>query len=346
MAQSIQGTAIYPDRMALPPGAVFEATLEEVLRHDLPAGTIARTRISPPGRPPIAFTITYDPAKILPHHHYCVRARIFVNQEILFTSWATALVITGGGMMTGGRPTKVSLVLRRAAAAQSGPSNPAGTRPLTGTYWKAIELGGKPTPTQEPTREAHLQFHPIGFVGSDGCTLIGGTYQLEGDLIEFGPLPESQMACLNGGEIARTFREALKSATRLTVLGDRLELFDKTGKRVAVFAAGAEGSVTLPPARFDGTSWQLVKFQGSDGTMLTPDDGAKYIIAFSAAGRLTARVDCNWGRGSWTSTGSNLEFGPLALTRAKCPSGLCTIPPRRQFGQPPTSGRPDFPQNS
>jgi para-nitrobenzyl esterase len=32
------------------------------------------------------------------------------------------------------------------------------------------------------------------------------------------------------------------------------------------------------------------------------------------------RIDCNRGRGTWKSSGPNqLQFGPLALTRAKCP---------------------------
>ncbi|HXD18511.1 MAG TPA: META domain-containing protein [Vicinamibacterales bacterium] len=68
-----------------------------------------------------------------------------------------------------------------------------------------------------------------------------------------------------------------------------------------------------------GTSWRLVKFQGSGGTTLTPDDRSKYTIAFGAYGRLTARVDCNRGRGTWKSSGSNqLQVGALALTRAAC----------------------------
>jgi para-nitrobenzyl esterase len=52
------------------------------------------------------------------------------------------------------------------------------------------------------------------------------------------------------------------------------------------------------------------------------DDGTKYTIEFGADGRLNARIDCNRGRGTWTSSGSNqLQFGPLALTRATCPAG-------------------------
>ena len=71
-----------------------------------------------------------------------------------------------------------------------------------------------------------------------------------------------------------------------------------------------------------GTSWQLVKFQGSDDTTLTPDDRSKCTIAFGANGQLTARVDCNRGRGSWKSC--RLESTPgrsAALTRAACPAG-------------------------
>jgi uncharacterized lipoprotein YbaY len=85
-AQSIQGTATYRERMALPPAAVFEAALEDVSRADAPAETIALTRVASPGNPPIAFTITYDPASILPDHRYVVRARILLDDKLIFTT--------------------------------------------------------------------------------------------------------------------------------------------------------------------------------------------------------------------------------------------------------------------
>jgi heat shock protein HslJ len=98
-----------------------------------------------------------------------------------------------------------------------------------------------------------------------------------------------------------------------------------------VFAATAITATVLnsiaaqaPPtaANLTGTSWQLVKFQGSDDTTLTPDDRSKYTIEFGADGRLSARIDCNRGRGTWKTTGpSQLQLGPLALTRAMCPPG-------------------------
>jgi para-nitrobenzyl esterase len=79
---------------------------------------------------------------------------------------------------------------------------------------------------------------------------------------------------------------------------------------------------SAPEGGLAGTSWQLVKFESSDDTTLTPDDRAKYTIEFTADGQLIARIDCNRGHGTWKSSGpSQIEFGPMALTRAQCPPG-------------------------
>jgi metallo-beta-lactamase class B len=57
---------------------------------------------------------------------------------------------------------------------------------------------------------------------------------------------------------------------------------------------------TAPPT-LGGTSWRLVKFQGSDDTTLTPDDKTKYTIEFGADGRLSARIP-----------DGGIEFEPIA----------------------------------
>jgi heat shock protein HslJ len=154
-------------------------------------------------------------------------------------------------------------MLRKVGAGQTAPPSPAGNKPLEGTYWKAIEPAGKPTPTQDAKREAHLLFQAGGRVsGLDGCNRITGTYELKGDAVTFGQVVGTQMACINtAAEIERAFRGALKDATRLTIVGDRLQLFDATGKQLAAFTAQAQTSSTAPG--LDGTSWQLVKFRAA-----------------------------------------------------------------------------------
>jgi para-nitrobenzyl esterase len=98
---------------------------------------------------------------------------------------------------------------------------------------------------------------------------------------------------------------------------DRLDLVER--------ATDAQDAMTTPQhaaAVLGGRSWQLVQFQGSNDKTLMPDDKAKYTIAFETDGRVSTRLDCNRGRGTWTSTGPHQrQFGPLALTRAMCPPG-------------------------
>src|SRR5262245_28549544 len=316
--QSIEGTATFRERMALPPTAVFEALLEDVSRAGAAAETIAHTRVPSPGNPPITFTIAYDPAKIQSNRRYVVRARILVDGKLLFTTDQANPVITGGN------PTRVSLMLRKVGAAQTPPPAAGGAKPLEGTYWRATELAGKPAPAQDPKSEAHLEFRAGRVSGSDGCNRVTGSFKLNGDRVTFGQMAATQMACIHSSGTEEPFHDALKNASKLTVAGDRLELFDAAGKRLAAFVAGTRPSVPTTGAvtGFAGTSWRLVKFQSMDDTTLTPDDRSKYTIEFKAGGKLSARIDCNRGNGTWKSAGeSQIEFGPLALTRAQCPPG-------------------------
>jgi len=53
-----------------------------------------------------------------------------------------------------------------------------------------------------------------------------------------------------------------------------------------------------------------------------PDDRAKYTLEFGEGGKLAVRLDCNRGLSTWKlGAPSQIEFGPLALTRAQCPPG-------------------------
>jgi len=89
----------------------------------------------------------------------------------------------------------------------------------------------------------------------------------------------------------------------------------------ALLVAGC-ARISPAPEALAGTSWQLVRFQGGDGSVLTPDGKAKYTVAFGADGVVNVRFDCNRGRGGWKSPGRNqLEFGPMGMTRAMCPPG-------------------------
>ena len=91
------------------------------------------------------------------------------------------------------------------------------------------------------------------------------------------------------------------------------------------FSGRAQTTTHTAATALSGTSWQLVKFQSGNDTTLTPDDPTKYTIAFDKESGVSLRIDCNRGHSSWKSAGPNqLEFGPMALTRAMCPPSPIT----------------------
>jgi para-nitrobenzyl esterase len=70
-----------------------------------------------------------------------------------------------------------------------------------------------------------------------------------------------------------------------------------------------------------GTSWRLARFTASDGRVLVPRESQSYTIAFAEEGTLAARVACNRGGASWTSSApGQLALGPLTLTKKGCPA--------------------------
>ncbi len=92
----ITGTASYRERMALPPGAVFEAVLEDVSLADAPAVELGRTTLEEPGNPPFHFDIEYDPTAVRPEGNYSVRAQVSVGRKLLFVSDTVNPVLTRG----------------------------------------------------------------------------------------------------------------------------------------------------------------------------------------------------------------------------------------------------------
>lgn len=102
----VTGTAHYPERIALPPRAVFEAVLSDVSRADAPAVEIGRAELPAPGVATIPFEILYDPATIDGDRRYAVRARVVLDEEALLVSDA------GQPVLTMGAPDQVDLPLR------------------------------------------------------------------------------------------------------------------------------------------------------------------------------------------------------------------------------------------
>jgi len=91
----ITGTVTYLQRIALPPAAVVQVTLQDISRQDAPATLLAREIIVTGGRQvPIPFTLAYDADAIDSRHTYVVAARIEAAGKLLFINDTVHPVIT------------------------------------------------------------------------------------------------------------------------------------------------------------------------------------------------------------------------------------------------------------
>lgn len=228
VADSITGTAIYRERMALPLDAIFEASIEEVSRADAPANVIATTTVKSP-RTPIDFVLTYDGKAIRPDGRYVVRGRITVNGQVWFASDSDTPLPTGDGAR------HVQLLLRRAAGEVGGVS-------LETTHWNLRTLHGVAVTPAEPTQEAWLTLDPADHRASGfaGCNQLTGDYTLEADRLTFRRMATTLRMCLHGMDQEEAFLKALPAVARWRVSGTQLALLDKDGVAIATFEAGAQ----------------------------------------------------------------------------------------------------------
>jgi putative lipoprotein len=65
-AGTLEGTAYYRERIALPPDAIFEAQLQDISRADASALVLGRARLEPAGELPFRFKISCDEAAVYP----------------------------------------------------------------------------------------------------------------------------------------------------------------------------------------------------------------------------------------------------------------------------------------
>ena len=98
---------------------------------------------------------------------------------------------------------------------------------LQDTYWKLLELDGKPVVTPEGMREAHVVLATDGSSarGHAGCNNFFGTFQVAEDKLTFSALGSTMMACPEGMDTEQAFLQALGETTRYQISGQFLTLF-------------------------------------------------------------------------------------------------------------------------
>ena len=103
---------------------------------------------------------------------------------------------------------------------------------LLETYWRTVQIDGKAIARRPGTREPHIVLRREGsrVNGFAGCNSLAGGFRLDREMLGFGNLAMTRMACVGEGDaLEAAFTKALGSTVFWRITGNTLELRDAQG---------------------------------------------------------------------------------------------------------------------
>lgn len=261
---SVSGAAIYRERIALPPNAVFEAVLQDVSRQDAPAVIIGRTVIDPAGHPPYRFAIAYDAARIEPQNTYAVRAGITVDGKPMFVTDTMHRVLTGGA------PASVEIVMKMARA------------------------GTDQTAPQPPVPQGAARFHGMVVYFADAALIrechTGRRYPIamEGQFLEMQRVYAENRA-EPAAPLLMTLDGRVEPRPRMEGAGDQPTFIVD---QVVGSTPGANCDSIVAPAPLLDTRWEFETL-GGEFLHLADGDRPPYLLLQSESKTYSATAGCN-----------------------------------------------------
>ena len=115
----------------------------------------------------------------------------------------------------------------------------SGSANLEGRLWRMQSYRGADGQMLEtlPDIKTTAEFTDGQVGGNAACNTYNGSYELDGDQINFGLMMTTMMACPQGLEQEQQFNSVLRSATSYRFLNEYLELLGEGGTMLARFMA-------------------------------------------------------------------------------------------------------------
>jgi len=225
---TIEGSVWYRERIALPPQAEIQVSLQDVARMDTAADVVATTRFTPGAGPPWQFSLAYDPQKLHDKGRYVLRARIEAQGKLLFTNTSQTPAF---------EDSPVEIRVSPVGGLTPDPPDSG----LTKTHWVLTALGDQVASPGVQQRDVDMVLDPeeTRVSGFSGCNRFSGGYALNEDRLGFTALASTRMACPEGMEQEQRFLAALGQVARFILSGDSLALYSADDRLLLRFRAVA-----------------------------------------------------------------------------------------------------------
>ena len=154
--------------------------------------------------------------------------------------------------------------------------------------------------------------------GKAACNTYNGTYEVDGNKINFGMMMTTMMACpppIMEQELG--YLGSLEMVETFEVTKDNLKMFDADGQVVLEF-------VVLEPASLVGTDWLLTSYNNGKGGMQSLIIGSEITADFGEDETMKGYAGCNSYTASYEATENTISIGTAASTEMACmdPEGV------------------------
>jgi len=177
-------------------------------------------------------------------------------------------------------------------------TTPAGVNPLLNTRWSLQSWGA---PGAEITvlsgTGITLAFDEPGRAGGNsGCNSYSAPYTIQGDQLKFGETISTLMACAGQGvnDQERQYLEALRSAGRFSIAGERLTIWYNGGQKQLNFVIAPAATQTLPAP--SASQPERVQFAPGESSIRLSEElpngpaAKQYVLTASAGQTMTVDV--------------------------------------------------------
>ncbi len=153
-----------------------------------------------------------------------------------------------------------------------------------------------------------ILFEDGRFSGSSGCNRYGGSYTVEGDILELGEIASTRMACPPPGDaVERTYLGTLRGTAGWSTEDDELVLSDVEDVELLRFTVGTPVG-----------AWQVTSFLRGDA-VTSPIAGTEITASFDDEGQLSGSAGCNTYTSAYTTDAGSITIEAPATTRKLCP---------------------------
>jgi heat shock protein HslJ len=208
----------------------------------------------------------------------------------------------------------VTVAIVVAACSSGGSGGTGGT--LEGKNWKLTSYDFSGAATDVPAGLVVDATFAAGKVtGFSGCNVYNAPATVDGAKLTVGKAATTAKAC----EPTATTLEAaylgnLSNAATFTATADKLTIYNKTGKVVLTYAAGAANPL-------EG-EWLVTGYNNGKQAVTSPITGTELTAMFTPDGQVSGNAGCNTYNGPYKLDGTSLTVGPLATTMKACEQAI------------------------